>query len=414
MKVIQQPSSEVVKLLQEKLNHFKRHYFIDKQQSQTFRGMRVNVNETTVIVQVDFAEEFSLKMQDEAQSSYFDQKYAVLFTCCICLKGSTECIVVLSDYQSEDKFAVSYYMMLILLYIKEKHPEINFAEVFSDGAGSQFKNKFTQLNVVYAPEDFRMMVNWNFSCTSHGKVAVDGVGTVVKQSLWSAIESRKYNFQNARDCHNYATEKISGVKTFYAEEDRILAHKEILEERWEKTRPIPHIKSMHSLEFSRPNLLKLRVYRNSNNYKQHSVLKVPPKSAGRLRVLDVYTDSEDDDPAGVSDEILSAEACNSKLAQPTIRLEDLTQGSFVLLQCDRSDRRMKRPSFRVGIYKGDSSTEKHVDISSLAAVNSTKRLFQRTSRIPIVRLDEIIKVLSQPESIEKRNRVLYQLDADVI
>ncbi|KAJ8678269.1 hypothetical protein QAD02_014056 [Eretmocerus hayati] len=232
---------------------------------------------------------------------------------------SIEYIVVSSDYQSQDKFAVSHYMMLITLDIKEKHPEIDLAEVFSDADGSQFKNKFTQSNVVYAPEDSRMMVNWNFSCTSHEEGAVDGMRAVVKQSLWSAIKSRKYIFQSACDCHIYTTEKISGVKTFYAEEHRILTYEKILEKRWEKIRPIPHIKSMHSLEFSQPNPLKLKVHRNSNNYKQQSVLEVPPKSAGRLRVSDVYTDSEDNNPAGVSDKILSAEACNSKLAQPTIR-----------------------------------------------------------------------------------------------
>ena len=53
----------------------------------------------------------------------------------------------------------------------------------SDGAGSQFKNRFNLASVLYHPLDYGTQSTWSFSETAHGKGAVDGVGGAVKLML---------------------------------------------------------------------------------------------------------------------------------------------------------------------------------------------------------------------------------------
>ena len=58
---------------------------------------------------------------------------------------------------------------------------------WSDGAGSQFKNRFNLASVLYHPHDFGTQATWSFFETAHGKGAVDGVGGAVKRAVWRAI-----------------------------------------------------------------------------------------------------------------------------------------------------------------------------------------------------------------------------------
>ena len=51
---------------------------------------------------------------------------------------------------------------------------------FSDGARSQYKNRFNLLNVVYNEKGFGIKAEWHFFATAHGKGACDGIGGCVK------------------------------------------------------------------------------------------------------------------------------------------------------------------------------------------------------------------------------------------
>ena len=61
-------------------------------------------------------------------------------------------------------------------HLKEKFPSIKVLNVFSDGAGSQFKQRFLFWNLHYWEQDHHLKLTWNFFATSHGKGVVDGLG----------------------------------------------------------------------------------------------------------------------------------------------------------------------------------------------------------------------------------------------
>lgn len=278
---------QIFNKLQEKLNAFKTHYYVHKMQSQLFHHSIANVSSNYAVLQVDFSEKFSIKFQDEAQSAYYNQHPISIFTCCVWLSNKKQCFGVLSDCTEQDKSLVWLCLQKNFQHLQRTCSNVKDVKIFSVGAGSQFKNKFTLSNLVYVHDDFKLNIAWEFMATSHGKGAVDGIGAVLKQKLWSAIRSRKIILKDAKDCHKYLENNINGVKTFLAEENELKSIQKKFQARWKAVTPIPNVKKMHSFKVSSNNTLQIKTCFQSEPYKKHTVLK-------RLRFEDVYSDSEEE------------------------------------------------------------------------------------------------------------------------
>ena len=69
--------------------------------------------------------------------------------------------------------------------VKEVTP-VRVVHYWSDGAGSQFKNRYNLSSLLYHEEDFNCKATWSFFETAHGKGPVDGVGEV-KRAVWRSI-----------------------------------------------------------------------------------------------------------------------------------------------------------------------------------------------------------------------------------
>ncbi len=64
----------------------------------------------------------------------------------------------------------------IILDVKKDCRDVESIAFFSDGAASQFKQRFLFHNIIYLEEVYGIKTTWNFFATSHGKGAVDGTG----------------------------------------------------------------------------------------------------------------------------------------------------------------------------------------------------------------------------------------------
>ena len=63
---------------------------------------------------------------------------------------------------------------------------------FFDGAACQLKQRFTLREITQLETN----LSWNFSATSHGKGAVDGIGGTLKRDLNSTILSKNIAIKN--------------------------------------------------------------------------------------------------------------------------------------------------------------------------------------------------------------------------
>ncbi|CAF3880707.1 unnamed protein product, partial [Didymodactylos carnosus] len=66
-------------------------------------------------------------------------------------------------------------------------PNVKEVDCFSDGAASQFKQRFLFRNLLRIANERIIELSWHFFATSHGKGVVDGIGGTVKRLVWSAI-----------------------------------------------------------------------------------------------------------------------------------------------------------------------------------------------------------------------------------
>ena len=89
---------------------------------------------------------------------------------------------------------------------------ITMVHYWSDGAASQFKNRYNFLNVAFHQRDFECDADWSFFCTAHGKGPFDGVGGEVKRAVWQQILRGNEVVSNPLDFFNVASKLAKKIK----------------------------------------------------------------------------------------------------------------------------------------------------------------------------------------------------------
>ena len=106
------------------------------------------VNKKKVLLQVDFSENASITTQNEVQSAHWAHGSATLFTAHAWVSdGVTESMVFISDDRNHTKYSVFVFMQRIFNHLKQKYDCIEQLDVFTDGASSQFKQRFLFSNL---------------------------------------------------------------------------------------------------------------------------------------------------------------------------------------------------------------------------------------------------------------------------
>lgn len=93
---------ECLDLLENQLPFFMKHTFIKREQSEAFKLSRKNIDSFSVILQIDFAENFTVIKQNEIQSAHWSHNQVTIFTACAWLKGETQSFAIISDELSHD------------------------------------------------------------------------------------------------------------------------------------------------------------------------------------------------------------------------------------------------------------------------------------------------------------------------
>lgn len=237
---------EAIKELNEQLHRFRIHVYVKRVQSDIFIKAKRSVQTDEAILQIDFAENYAVIAQDEIQSAHWSHKQVSVFTACAWLAGDKRCsFAIVSDILRHDKHAVFACLKKIIMLLKDQVPELKLIKFFSDGAASQFKNRFTLSNLCFMPKDFGVHGEWFFFATSHGKGAVDGVGAVVKRAVWSQVKQRKAEINDARDFATAASNVVKNINIMYLSEDEVDSNRVMLVNRWDLALGIDKLQSHH-------------------------------------------------------------------------------------------------------------------------------------------------------------------------
>jgi len=71
---------EAVLLLKSKVEYFLFHVYIKREQAKYFEKLKTEVSDEKIVLQVDFAENFNMKEQDEIQKAHWNTKPLSIFT----------------------------------------------------------------------------------------------------------------------------------------------------------------------------------------------------------------------------------------------------------------------------------------------------------------------------------------------
>ena len=150
--------------------------------------------------------------QNEIQSSYWPYNQNTLFIICAREAKNSHSIVIISDYMSQDKYAVITFLILIILELETKHKHFDETEFFSDGVSSQFKQKYLLCALIHQKRN----INWEYFATSHGKDAVNGIVEMVKRIVPIAAFSKQEQVKNAPDFFRIAKSKCEKISVLYS------------------------------------------------------------------------------------------------------------------------------------------------------------------------------------------------------
>lgn len=390
---------ELVKEVNNMIPSFKTHSFVKGQQLEFFDTKKDNLAAGEAIVQVDFAENYSLIMQDEIQSAHWQHAQTTLFTCCIWLANNlTKSYVVVSNDLTHSKESAWLFLKAIIADV-QRNTFLEKITMFSDNCAAQFKSKYTLCNMLYLAEDFKN-VEWATFAAGHGKGSVDGIGGMVKRAVWLLVKSRSKLVTTPKEFYECALDAVKKIKVLYIEKDDVQeTYQHLLMERWQNVNPIPGIQKIHYFKRSSDNQLLVGLTATTSKLETFTVKTCDPK-VGRLHYEDVYSDSDPDD--------LDVDDCNdnnNSVVQNIVNSSDIKPRVFVCVALKSRARILEYKA----ICQTGLDTEDEVRVIFLMNFGSDPNSYiVNENDEKYVRIDQIKMVLNNPLIVSQNHRVLYK------
>jgi hypothetical protein len=104
---------------------FVTHTYVTRQQRDYIKNIKLASSLTTfAVIQVDFAENFTIIVQNEIQSAYWNQKQVTIYTIAINIGADHRNMVIISDRMVHDTTFVYCTQKLIVAFIREEFPTV--------------------------------------------------------------------------------------------------------------------------------------------------------------------------------------------------------------------------------------------------------------------------------------------------
>lgn len=263
--IVQQAINE----LKNQTSTFLMHSFLTHVQYVHFEECKANATPSSIVLQVDFSENYRTGYQDEIQNAFFNYNQVSLFNAVV-WSGPNSTVLnysLASDDVSHDKYSIYVYLTEIMMDIKKRFPLLKTVNIFSDGAASQFKQRFAFANLTFLSNDFDVDLIWNFFSSGHGRGAVDGVGGSVKRLVWKGVMANRCIVRNAKDFVHYATAVTKNINVILVDAQYIKSQSSLLDQRWDKVRAVPDTLKIHYVKSLSLYNIEIKPFAKSTNTK---------------------------------------------------------------------------------------------------------------------------------------------------
>lgn len=244
---------EFLETLVNKLDKLLLHDYIASKQSQYYSNTKERLCPGELVLNLDFAENYSFVVQNAAQAFHWNNDQVTLFPIVIYYRENDQihhCSYIgISDCLKHDSISVYMFQKELMTLLKKKFTDIKKIYYFSDGAPQQFKNKKAFANLCNHFSDFDIEAEWHFFATAHGKGPCDGIAGSTKRHATRASLQRGIEkpILTALDFFQWAQTTIKNISFFFIEKNVYEKTELFLEKRFSQSVTVKGTLSYHSL-----------------------------------------------------------------------------------------------------------------------------------------------------------------------
>ncbi|KAK3102947.1 hypothetical protein FSP39_015174 [Pinctada imbricata] len=229
--------NEFIKMFEEQTKEFRGHVERVHKQYEEVKKLKENLPPNQIMVQMDFAENYSCKSVEEIQSAYWNQTGVTLHPVVVYFRNPEGVLqhrsfVVVSDEMSHSSNTVHAIIEKIMPELKLLSPDLEFIHYWTDGPTSQYRNKQIFYTIANHKDLYGVSARWNYFEVGHGKGPCDGLGGTTKRMADEAVRCGKAVIQDANDFFKWASESnMRGVSFVFVSADDCNLMQEVLKPR---------------------------------------------------------------------------------------------------------------------------------------------------------------------------------------
>ena len=249
------PYQEFLEQFIDALKFFRGHVYRASHQYDALKQNRTNLPANEIITWMDFAENYSIRYEDEIMSHHWSQQQVTLHPVVIYLRKTAdedvtiENLCFVSDDINHDTAFVQLVTQKTLSFINRTYPDMTPKHLhrWSDQCACQYKSKKTLRDLKLFKCEHGLEATFNFFETSEGKGACDGVGATTKHGLDNLVLHEKVALKNAYEVYLLAQQRLSSKTRTYI----FLPQAEVAKYRSQYSikpviKPVAGIRNMHS------------------------------------------------------------------------------------------------------------------------------------------------------------------------
>ena len=213
----------------------KRHQFHIRRQAEELRKAKASLpaGGAEVILQTDFAERYSIEQQNEVMQAHWTKTTPgiSIYTAVVYYRDCNNALKwisygIVSDSLKQSAYEVVTYNRRIMDDLKNRGLATERVHLWTDGAASQFKNRWTQM----ANTADERICSHNFAESYHGKGPHDGIGATLKNKIWRKVLAGQLTIRNANDFHeSLASDSELAVTVLFVGRDEVVGAKSELD-----------------------------------------------------------------------------------------------------------------------------------------------------------------------------------------
>lgn len=240
-----------IKHVNSQMSDFDEHVERVSTQYTQIRTLKQTLPAHEMVVQLDFAENFSCRSHEEVQSAYFNMTSVTLHPTVVYWKNENgdlthKSFVTVSDEMSHKSSTVLAFLDDLIPELKKIDDQLTVIHYWSDSPSSQYRNKFMFDAVANHEVLYGCRARWNYFESGHGKGPCDGLGGTCKRMADEAIRSGKAVIVDAKGFYEWGkTSSLTNVTFRFVSSEKCMAKAKVLTEKTIK--PVKGTMKLHAV-----------------------------------------------------------------------------------------------------------------------------------------------------------------------